>query len=266
FRLREAKRGNGIETYNLQKGTSYASAVDFTDTDTTWDNVNANYDEYATDAHFGSQMTYDFYKKSFNRNSIDNSGFKLKSYIHYSNNYVNAFWNGSYMTYGDGNGSTVYPLVSLDIAGHEITHGLTTKTANLTYSYESGALNESFSDIFGTAIEWYGDSSRFEWELGTKIGLTIRSMANPKAKSQPDTYKGTNWYVGSADNGGVHTNMWELVTNWLTQVKQYSLKIPITSTLHQLIMSFFVSMCCHRAAIQILPPYLVLIRLVQLFR
>ncbi|MBI3233670.1 MAG: M4 family metallopeptidase, partial [Bacteroidetes bacterium] len=206
FRLREANRGNGIETYNLQKGTNYGSAVDFTDADTTWNNVNGNYDEYATDAHFGSQMTYDFYKENFNRNSIDNNGFKLTSYIHYSSNYANAFWNGSYMTYGDGNGSNIYPLVSLDIAGHEITHGLTSLTANLTYSDESGALNESFSDILGTAIEWYGDSTHFEWDLGTKIGSTIRSLANPESKGQPDTYKGTNWYVGAADNGGVHTN------------------------------------------------------------
>lgn len=206
FRLREASRGNGIETYNLQKGTNYGSAIDFTDSDTLWNNVNGNKDQYATDVHFGSEMTYDFYKKNFNRNSIDNAGFKIKSYMHYSNNYVNAFWNGTYMTYGDGNGTTINPLVSLDIAGHEITHGLTTKTANLTYSYESGALNESFSDVFGTAIEWYGDSARFEWDLATKIGWVIRSMSNPKAKNQPDTYKGTNWYVGANDNGGVHTN------------------------------------------------------------
>ncbi|MDZ4759030.1 MAG: GEVED domain-containing protein [Bacteroidota bacterium] len=206
FRLRETKRGNGVETYNMQKGTSYGSAVDFTDADTLWNNVNSNKDEYATDAHFGSEMTYDYYKNVHGRNSINGSGFKLISYIHYSSNYSNAFWNGSYMTYGDGNGSTINPLVSLDIAGHEITHGLTTFTAGLNYSYESGALNESFSDCLGTAIEWYGDSGKFEWDLATKIGWTIRSMANPKSKNQPDTYYGQNWYTGAADNGGVHTN------------------------------------------------------------
>ncbi len=206
FRLHEANRGGGIETYNMQKGTSYGSAVDFTDSDTTWNNVNSNYDEYATDAHFGAEMTYDYYKNIYGRNSIDNNGFKLISYIHYSNNYSNAFWNGSYMTYGDGNGSSVKPLVSLDIAGHEITHGLTSYTAQLNYSYESGALNESFSDCLGTAIEWYGDSAKFEWDLATKIGWTIRSMGNPNAHNQPDTYYGKYWYTGAADNGGVHTN------------------------------------------------------------
>ncbi len=206
FRLREKKRGNGIETYNMKQGTSYGSAVDFTDADTTWNNANSNYDEYATDAHFGAEMTYDYFKKMYNRNSLNNSGFKLISYIHYSSNYSNAFWNGSYMTYGDGNGGSTKPLVSLDIAGHEITHGLTSNTANLTYSYESGALNESFSDCLGSAVEWYGDSSKFEWDLATKIGWVIRSMGNPKSKSDPNTYKGQYWYTGSADNGGVHTN------------------------------------------------------------
>ncbi|MDZ4759031.1 MAG: M4 family metallopeptidase [Bacteroidota bacterium] len=206
FRLREKNRGNGIETYNMKTGTSYGSAVDFTDSDTTWNNVNSNYDEYATDAHFGAEMTYDYLKNTYNRNSINNSGFKLISYIHYSSSYFNAFWNGSYMTYGDGNGSSIKPLVSLDIAGHEIVHGLTSNTANLTYSYESGALNESFSDCLGSAIEWYGDSDRFEWPLGTKIGWTIRSIGNPKAYSDPNTYKGQYWYTGSGDNGGVHTN------------------------------------------------------------
>jgi Zn-dependent metalloprotease len=206
FRLRETKRGNGVETFNLGTGTNYASATDFISADTFWNVSNGNLDQYAPDAHFGAEKTYDFYKKNYNRNSINNSGLKLISYIHYSSNYVNAFWNGSYMTYGDGDGSGVKPLVSLDIAGHEITHGLTSYTANLTYSYESGALNESYSDIFGTAIEWEGDSNNFEWDLATKIGLTIRSMGNPKSQGDPDTYKGTYWYTGAGDNGGVHTN------------------------------------------------------------
>ncbi len=206
YRLREAGRGNGVETYNLQNGTNYGAAVDFLDSDNYWNNQNANLDEYATDAHWGAEMTYDYYLTKHNRNSIDNNGFALKSYVHYSNNYVNAFWDGQRMTYGDGNGSNVTPLTSLDIAGHEITHGLTSFTANLTYSYESGALNESFSDIFGTAIEHYGKPASANWTMGEDIGITFRSMSNPNAYNDPDTYHGTYWYTGSGDNGGVHTN------------------------------------------------------------
>jgi Zn-dependent metalloprotease len=205
YRLREAGRGLGIETYNLQKGTNYAAAVDFTDADNYWNNVNANLDQYACDAHYGAEMTYDYFYTTYGRNSINNAGFKLISYVHYSTNYVNAFWDGSRMTYGDGN-ATYTPLTSLDICGHEITHGLTSFTANLNYSYQSGALNESFSDIFGTVIEFYAHPPTADWLIGEDIGAAFRSMSNPNAYSQPDTYLGTYWYTGSGDNGGVHYN------------------------------------------------------------
>ncbi len=115
YRLRETSRGLGIETYNLQKGTTYTSAVDFTDADNIWNNVNTNKDQYATDAHFGAEKTYDFYLNKFNRNSIDNAGFKLINYVHYSTNYVNAYWDGTRMTYGDGD-ATYSPLTSMDIS------------------------------------------------------------------------------------------------------------------------------------------------------
>ncbi len=205
YRLRETSRGLGIETYNLQKGTTYTSAVDFTDADNIWNNVNINKDQYASDAHFGAEKTYDFFQTKFNRNSIDNAGFKLISYVHYSSNYVNAYWDGTRMTYGDGD-ATYSPLTSMDISGHEITHGLTEKTAALVYSYQSGALNESFSDIFGTAIEFYATPSIADWLIGEDIGAPFRSMSNPNAYSQPDTYLGTYWYTGTGDNGGVHYN------------------------------------------------------------
>lgn len=205
YRLRETGRGLGIETYNLQRGTNYGAAVDFTDADNYWNNVNANLDQYAGDAHYGAEMTYDYYFTTFGRNSINNAGQKLLSYIHYSTNYVNAFWDGTRMTYGDGN-ATYTPLTSLDICGHEITHGLTSYTANLNYSYQSGALNESYSDIFGTVIEFYGHLPTADWLIGEDIGAAFRSMSNPNAYSNPDTYLGTYWYTGSGDNGGVHYN------------------------------------------------------------
>ena len=118
------------------------------------------------------------------------------------------FGNGSQMTYGDGNASW-NPLVSLDIVGHEVSHGVTEYSAGLVYSYESGALNESFSDIFGEAIENFATGSN-DWLMGEDIGVNpgsaLRSMADPPIKGDPDTYLGTNWRFDSADNGGVHTN------------------------------------------------------------
>jgi bacillolysin len=223
YRLRETGRGNGINTYNMKNaGTNYNSAVDFTDADNTWNNVNTNKDQYATDGHWGTEKTYDFYLSKFNRNSVDNAGFALNSYVHtnlvafgYGNN-INAFWDGSRMTYGDGgtSGSTTYtPLTALDVTGHEITHGVTERSSNLVYSKESGAMNEGFSDIFGTAIEFYAKGSGGNWLIGENIGAAFRSMSNPNQFSQPDTYGGTYWVsttscspTNNNDQCGVHTN------------------------------------------------------------
>ncbi|MGC4038746.1 MAG: M4 family metallopeptidase [Chitinophagaceae bacterium] len=206
YRLQETGRGNGIQTFNLQKKTNYSTAIDFTDADNNWNNVNANKDQYATDAHWGAEKTYDFYWTKFQRNSIDGAGFAIKSYVHYSTNYFNAFWDGTRMTYGDGSSTdNNLPLTALDVCGHEISHGLTSFTSNLTYSNESGAMNEGFSDIMGTAIEFYARPANADWLIGADF-YTIRSMSNPNAYAQPDTYKGTFWATGTADYGGVHTN------------------------------------------------------------
>jgi Zn-dependent metalloprotease len=186
YRLQETGRGGGIRTFDIQTGTNYGNAVDFTDADNTWNNVNAQMDEYATDAHWGAEMTYDYYWLIHNRNSIDDAGFQLDSYVHYDVNYSNAFWDGTRMTYGDGSG-TVNPFTALDIAGHEITHGLTEFTSGLDYIDESGALNESYSDIFGTCIEFYGRPGNANWLMGADIGYTIRNMANPNSVGDPDT-------------------------------------------------------------------------------
>jgi len=203
-------------------GTNYGAAVDFTDADNNWNNVNANKDQYATDGHWGTEKTYDYYFTKFNRNSVDNAGFALNSYVHtnlvafgYGNN-INAFWDGSRMTYGDGgtSGSTTYtPLTALDVCGHEITHGVTERTSNLVYSKESGAMNEGFSDIFGTAIEFYAKGTGGNWMIGENIGAAFRNMANPNQFSQPDTYGGTFWVnttsctpTNNNDQCGVHTN------------------------------------------------------------
>jgi len=211
YRLREAGRGDGIETYDMQNGTSYGAAIDFVDADNVWDSFVDTLDHFAIDAHWGAEMTYDYFYLKHGRNSIDNAGFKLVSYIHYDVGYANAFWNGSEMTYGDGGGS-ITALTTVDIVGHEITHGLTNFSADLIYQDESGALNESFSDIFGATIDHEarhvnGDTL---WRIGEECFPPngIRHMANPNSFNDPDTYEGANWIaVGDPfDNGGVHIN------------------------------------------------------------
>lgn len=206
YRLRESGRGNGINTFNMQQGTNYNASVDFTDSDNYWNNFNAQLDQYATDAHWGAEMTYDYFLQEHNRNSIDGNGFALNSYVHYDVAYANAFWDGQRMTYGDGNGSSITSLTALDITGHEIAHGLTTNSANLVYQDEPGALNESFSDIFGAAVEKFARPNNNNWLIGEDIGSVIRSMDNPSQYGDPDTYFGNNWFTGPGDNGGVHTN------------------------------------------------------------
>ncbi len=212
YRLRESGRGDGIATYNCQDTDDYDQAVDFTNSDTYWNNVNEDLDQYATDAHFATEKTWDYFNNEHGRNSIDGNGFALESYIHFSlidygyDNNVNAFWNGSVMTYGDGN-ETISPLTTVDIAAHEITHGLTTFTCNLNYQDESGALNEAFSDIFGVTVEFYAVPSLADWTVGEDIGATFRSIADPNAYNKPDTYQGEHWVWDASDNGGVHTNM-----------------------------------------------------------
>ncbi len=200
--LKDDTRGGGIETYDAQSGTRTSQAVDFEDTDNFWNNVNPTIDEAATDAHWGAEVTYDYFLNEHNRNSYDNQGSKIISYVHWNQNWFNASWNGIAMRYGDGNGN---PLISVDVVGHELAHGVTGNSAGLIYSYESGALNESFSDIFGNAIEFYvmGDSAN--WDIGI-LDFRLRNMANPNSFGDPDTYLGTNWYTGSGDNGGVHIN------------------------------------------------------------
>jgi len=202
YRLRESGRGDGIETYDMNQGTG--SGIDFTDPDNYWNNANAQYDDAATDAHWAAEMTYDFYWQNFNRNSIDNNGFKLVSNVHYDVYYNNAFWDGQSMTYGDGDSGN--PFTTVDICGHEITHGLTSFTANLDYAYQSGALSEGFSDVLGTAIEFFAKPAVANWTMGEDIGFIMRSLSDPNSYGLPDTYLGNYWYSGSGDNGGVHYN------------------------------------------------------------
>ncbi|MCB0401967.1 MAG: M4 family metallopeptidase [Flavobacteriales bacterium] len=199
-RLRETGRGNGVRTFDCGHTTNYTN-TDFTNNSNNWTTAEAG-----LDAHWGAEKTYDYYLNEHGRNSIDGAGFRLDSYVHYDNNFSNAFWDGAVMTYGDGSGNA-NPFTAIDIAGHEVTHGLTTNTANLVYQAESGALNESFSDIFGISIDFINRPGVADWVLGDDLGFVIRNMANPNSAGDPDTYFGTNWAsLTGGDNGGVHTN------------------------------------------------------------
>ncbi len=197
YRLRETGRGNGIETYNCNQTTTQTN-TDFTNNSSTW-NLPAS-DRSATDAHWGAEMTYDFLMNICGRNSIDNAGYALLSYVHYDVNFVNAFWDGTVMTYGDGDVSQGFTnMTGLDVCGHEIAHGLTERTAGLSGG-EADALNEGNSDIFGKAIERFARPSQWSWIMGADIstnGLGFRNMSNPNLSAypgpQPDTYLGTNW-------------------------------------------------------------------------
>jgi bacillolysin len=211
YRLQETGRGNGISTFNAQNAPETNAtypATDFTDTDNDWNNFNTALDECATDAHWATEMTYDYFKIVHGRNSVDNAGFKLINYIHCGTNWFNANWNGQFMRYGDG--PNKMPLTAIDIGAHEMTHGVTSNSAKLAYNAESGALNESFSDIFGTCVEWRAKPAVADWDMGADIGA-LRSLQYPKSHTNPDTYKGVYW-VNTADisstndYGGVHTN------------------------------------------------------------
>ena len=211
YRLRESGRGGGIETYNLNHGTNYASATDFIDDDNYW-NDSIDYNNAAYDAHYATEATYDYYYLTFGRNSYDNAGGKLLSYVHYSHNYVNAFWDGTCMTYGDGDGVTYLPLTPIEVVAHELTHGVTEHSAGLIYSGESGALNESFSDIFGTVVDFYKNPTTANYLMGDAMSVThtpFRSMQDPNAYGDPDTYKGLYWdtYEEVHTNSGVQ-NFW----------------------------------------------------------
>jgi bacillolysin len=168
------------------------------------------------DAHYYANVTDDFYRTVFNRDSLDNEGMQMVSTAHYGNRYNNAFWNGSQITYGDGDGTTFIEFSGgLDVSTHEFTHGVTEFTSDLVYQGESGALNESFSDMMGNSSEFYAaqnglDPAIPDWQIGEDIyrGTTkvpgFRNMADPAEDGDPDYY--SERYTGKQDSGGVHTN------------------------------------------------------------
>ncbi len=159
FGMKDPTRG-GIYTTDML-GKKSGDGTMFRDADNTWGNFsNSDRATAGTDAHFGAVMTWDYFLNIHGRNGIFNDGTGTYSRVHYGRDYNNAYWSSSCkcMTYGDGDGTLMSPLVALDVAAHEMTHGVTSATAELVYSGESGGLNESMSDIFAAAVEVYASA------------------------------------------------------------------------------------------------------------
>ncbi|GEN54491.1 M4 family metallopeptidase [Halobacillus faecis] len=214
---------DGIYTYDAQNSWDYSALPGklFTSPNASF---NDDYEKPAVDAHYNSEKVYEYYLEEHDRNSNDGKGMAIKSTVHYGEDYNNAFWNGQQMTYGDGDGEFFIPLsAGLDVAAHEMAHGVTTYSAGLKYRFQSGALNEAFSDIFGALVD------EEDWEIGEDImggdaiasGRTsLRSLSDPSKYPVGAKYApygdGNGMYPShmdeyytlpiGLDNGGVHIN------------------------------------------------------------
>jgi zinc metalloprotease ZmpA len=236
FELRDPTRG-GHYTINLKNRTSGTTV--FTDADNIWGNfATTDTATAAVDATYGQNVTWDYYKNVHGRNGIANDGRGAYSRVHYSRNYVNAYWSDSCfcMTFGDGDGVTYLPLTSLDVAGHEMTHGVTSRSANLTYSGESGGLNEATSDIMGTMVEFYANNANSapNYLIGERIYKASYTQATPTKAlrymfkpsldgASPDCYTST---LGSLDvhySSGVANHFYYLLAEGAVSPAGFSL-------------------------------------------
>lgn len=180
-------------------------------------------DDAVNEAYDGAGATYDLYFEVYGRNSIDGRGMRLDSSVHYGRAYDNAFWDGAQMVYGDGDGKLFERFTaSVDVIGHELTHGVTAREANLDYEGEPGALNESFSDVFGSLVKQrvLGQSAaEADWLIGEGLftprvrGVALRSMKAPGSAyddpvlgKDPQPASMTDYVDTSEDDGGVHIN------------------------------------------------------------
>jgi Zn-dependent metalloprotease len=196
-----------LTTYDARNRNRLPGVIQ-TDADDNWNTPGSDSPGHPAmvDAHFYANVTDSYYQSTHSFNWTNYYPQGMVSSAHVQRNYNNAFWNGQQMAYGDGDGSSFIELSGdLDVVGHELSHGVTEATSNLIYQNESGALNEAFSDIMGTSIEYYYGSGN--WTIGEDItpgDNGIRNMANPNEDSDPSHYD--ERYTGTGDNGGVHIN------------------------------------------------------------
>lgn len=196
-----------LTTYDA-RNRSTVPGVLATDADDLWNTAGTTSPGQAAmvDAHFYANVTDTYYLNVHGFNWLSHYPQGIVSSAHVQRNYNNATWNGTQMSYGDGDGSTFKNFSGdLDVVGHELSHGVTEATSDLIYQNESGALNEAFSDIMGTSIEYYYGTGN--WTIGEDITIGsngIRNMANPGEDGDPSHY--ADRYTGTGDNGGVHIN------------------------------------------------------------
>jgi Zn-dependent metalloprotease len=186
---------------------------------------NPSDDDSVNEAYDGADSTYTFYKEVYDRDSVDGSGYPLISCVHFGVDFDNAFWTGGEMVYGDGSGQIFLAgslTKAIDVIGHELTHGVTQYAAGLEYRKQSGALNESFSDVFGSLIKQYSlgqSAEEADWLIGEgilvpELGQALRSMKDPGTAFEGDSQPAhMDDYVDlpdddapENDNGGVHIN------------------------------------------------------------
>ena len=179
-------------------------------------------DPAADEAYDGLGATWSLFQQAYGRDSLDGSGLGLDATVHYGHDYDNAFWDGTQMVFGDGDGVVFHRFtLAVDVIGHELTHGVTELTAGLVYHGQSGALNESISDVFGSLVKQHSlgqKADEADWLIGSGLikdapGQALRSMKAPGTAydhpllgkdQQPATMSG--YVVTNSDNGGVHTN------------------------------------------------------------
>jgi Zn-dependent metalloprotease len=183
----------------------------------------ASGDPAVDEAYDGLGATYAFYSDEYGRSSIDDEGLPLLATVHYGDRYDNAFWNGSQMVFGDGDGEIFNRFtISLDVIGHELTHGVTEDEAGLIYLSQSGALNESISDVFGSLVKQYArgqTADQADWLIGEGLftpsvqGKALRSMKapgtaydDPRIGKDPQPAHMDDYVNTTRDNGGVHIN------------------------------------------------------------
>jgi Zn-dependent metalloprotease len=207
YELRDGSRGNG---YTINAAGGRTSGQIFKDADNRWgNNTVSDPASAAADAHYGVAATWDYYKLVHGRNGIGNDGKGASSRVHYGRKYANAYWSDTCfcMTYGDGDGVVIGPLVTLDIAGHEMSHGVMSRTANLAYSGESGGLNEANSDIFGSMVEFRAGNTLDtpDYLIGEELFIgNVSGSANQAAlrymfDPQRDGASKNCWYAGIGD-------------------------------------------------------------------